>query len=239
MTLRIRHCADSALCIELGEAMDRALSRRVIALARALADADHPGITETVPGYASLTVHYDPLLTTAAELAALLERVQAGAEAAPEAARHWRIPVCYEGEHAPDLAAVAAAAGMTTTAVIDAHCAPRYHCYLLGFVPGFAYLGDLDPALVLPRRDVPRTRVPAGSVAIADRMTAIYPLQSPGGWHLLGSTPVRLFDAGAAEPALLRAGDTVRFEPVDATAIADIARRVAAGEYRLPMEASG
>lgn len=236
MPLRIRACADAALLVELGGGPGRDTSARVLALREALRAAALPGVLETVPGYTTLTVHYDPLRTSAAALQGALAGLEIGAAAARPRDRHWRLPVCYEGEHAPDLEAVAQACGLDSAAVVAAHSAPAYYCYLLGFAPGFGYLGDLPPALRLPRRDHPRLRTPAGAVAIADRMTAVYPVESPGGWHLIGNTPVRLFDTGHEPPALLRPGDHVSFEPVSAAEHARIRAAVAAGEYTVPGE---
>ena len=130
--------------------------------------------------------------------------------------RHWRLPVCYEGEAAPDLAEVAATLGVDEAEVVALHSGTEYLVYMLGFLPGFPFMGDLPERLRLPRRSQPRVRVPAGSVAIATGLTAIYPWESPGGWHLLGRCPVPLFDARRASPSLLAAGDKVRFTPVSA-----------------------
>jgi KipI family sensor histidine kinase inhibitor len=129
--------------------------------------------------------------------------------------RQWQVPVCYDGEYAPDLAEVAAACGVTMEQAIEIHCSRSYVVYVVGFSPGFPYMGDVDERLALPRRAEPRQRVPAGSVAIATRYTAIYPQSTPGGWHIIGRTPVRLFDETWPVPALCAPGDTVRFYRVD------------------------
>jgi KipI family sensor histidine kinase inhibitor len=171
-------------------------------------------VREVVVGYAALTVWYDALRTDYAVIAAALEPILDQTPAAARAAdtpREHRIPVRYDG---PDLAEVADRTGLTVSEVIDRHSNRWYEVYLIGFVPGWAYLGDLDPALVLPRRSVPRTRVPAGSVGIAGAQTGVYPLATPGGWHLLGRTSIVLFDPNAEPPALLAPGDRVRFVPV-------------------------
>jgi inhibitor of KinA len=229
--VRFLSAGDRALVVEFGETIDRTLSSAVLRLAGSLDAAAIPGIIETVPTFRSLMVHYDPLLTTRADLerriAGLLDRI-------PEPCRTgrlWRIPFCAEGEYAPDLAEVARLAGLTTDEVVARHSAVRYHVYMLGFLPGFAYLGDLPAELGLPRRADPRLRVPAGSIAIATSLTAIYPFESPGGWHLIGTTPFRLFDSAAPRPALLAAGDAVEFEPIDAARFAAIQRIVKRGDY--------
>ena len=148
----------------------------------------------------------------------------------------WRVPVCYEGEFAPDLAEVARLTELTPREVVGLHSAVRYHVYMLGFLPGFPYLGDLPPQLALPRRADPRVRVPAGSVSIATTLTAIYPYESPGGWHLIGATPIRLFDPERPRPALLAPGDIVRFEPIDPASFASIKKAADSGDYRVASE---
>jgi KipI family sensor histidine kinase inhibitor len=187
-------------------------------LTHALRDSDIEGVLDVVPSYASLAVYYDPgripydQITSRVEAATESARAPGhSVEIGNEGRRTIRIPVRYDGE---DLADVAARTGLTREQVIQLHAAREYHVYVIGFVPGFAYLGELDPALVLPRRATPRKRVPAGSVAIAEAQTGIYPFLTPGGWHLIGTTSATMFDVSAAEPALLRVGDSVVFEPI-------------------------
>jgi KipI family sensor histidine kinase inhibitor len=209
--LDIEPLGDRALTIRLGDSMDRALAalaRGVAARLRAI-----PGVEEAVPGYATVTAFYNPAATSYASLASVLAPMVS--PTAPEASTHAEhvIPVRYDG---PDLDEVARRTGLTPSQVVERHAAGAYTVYLIGFVPGFAYLGDLDPALELPRRDQPRTRVPAGSVAIAGRQTAVYPLDTPGGWHLIGHTDTSMFDPTADPPAKLAAGDRVRFVPTTA-----------------------
>ncbi len=202
---------DSALTLVFGDVIDPVLHQRLLGVTRRLR-ADPPrGALEIVPAYSTIGVWFDPLARDAADLTAeLLER--AGG-AAPDdqgaAGREWRIPVRYDG---PDLDEVAERLSLSRADVIACHTGRAYHVFLLGFVPGFAFLGTLDPSLVLPRRAAPRTLVPAGSVAIAGVQTGIYPLDTPGGWHLLGRTEVRLWDLSRHPPALLSVGDSVRFE---------------------------
>lgn len=206
---------DSAVTIRLGNRVDRALAVRVRALAAQIRDAGLPTVREVVVGYAALTVWYDALRTDYAVIADALEPiVQAPTVSLTShiGTREHTLPVRYDG---PDLTDVAQRTGFTVSEVIARHSGRWYEVYLIGFVPGFAYLGDLDPALVLPRRMAPRTRVPAGTVGIAGAQTGVYPLVTPGGWHLLGRTSVALFDPAADPPALLAPGDRVRFEPVD------------------------
>lgn len=211
---RILPLGDAAFSLVLGPTVDAATEARVVALGRAVEAARLPGVIETVPAYTTLTVHYDPFVVDAGALRDSLRRVVASPlEADPAAAgRVMEVPVRYDG---PDLADVAARIGLPDDEVVARHLGREYRVVLLGFVPGFAYLAELDPSLVLPRRDTPRTRVPAGSVAIAGAQTGIYPSATPGGWHLIGSTPARLFDPDRTPPNLLRVGDRVRFVRID------------------------
>jgi inhibitor of KinA len=205
---------DAALVVEFGDRIDPAVNGRVHALAAALAAAPIAGVTELVPTFRSLCLHYDPLDLDFADLVAAVRGRLAGLPAMAPPGRRITIPVCYEGDLAPDLAEVAGRTGLAPDDVVRLHAGSAYRVFMLGFLPGFAYMGSLPETLRLPRRASPRVRVPAGSVAIAMEMTAIYPLQSPGGWHLIGSAPTTLFDIAADPPALLRPGDEVRFQPV-------------------------
>ena len=236
MNLRFLSAGDRGLVVEFGDRVERGLSAAVLRLDAGIRRAGLAGVVETVPTFRSLMVHYDPLVTSRAELegaiAALLDRP---AEIRAEA-RRWRMPVCYEGEFAPDLAEVAGLCGLTPDEVVALHSAVRFYVYMLGFLPGFPYMGDLPEALALPRRADPRVRVPAGSISIATTLTAIYPYESPGGWHLIGATPIRLFDSMRVRPALLAPGDEVRFEPIDSDRYAAIRRMVEAGDYRVESE---
>jgi KipI family sensor histidine kinase inhibitor len=209
---------DSAVLATLDRGDVVALARRAQALARSLdglrRDDDRWGLA--VPGAASVLVPFDPLALDPADAARAVARIgrQPVMDSSRGARRVHDVPVRYGGEWGPDLDAVAAAVGLTPGDVVDVHASVAYEVLFLGFQPGFGYLGELPAKLVLPRRETPRPRVPAGSVAIADRYTAIYPLPSPGGWHLIGQTEVGLFDAAREDPVLLRAGDSVRFVPL-------------------------
>ena len=202
---------DSSLLIHLGKSIDPAINRRVHALAARLAQNPLPGVGETIPGYASLVVHYDPLVLTHAEIAEWLSaHFDLDAEIAPRIPRQVEIPVVYDGA---DLAFVASHCHLTVDDVIRTHSETVYTVYMMGFTPGFPYLGKLPESLNTPRRPTPRTHVPAGSVAIAGSQTGIYPVDSPGGWHLLGHTSLPLYDASRNPPFLLAPGDTVLFRP--------------------------
>lgn len=217
---------DGALLIRLGDGIDPVPHERVLALASAL--SGRRGITDCVPAYASLTVHYDPAVWRYAEMTALLASLPGDAGSAPAGRPPVEIPVCYGGEFGPDLGALARHAGLPEGEVIRRHAQAEYRVYFLGFTPGFAYLGGLDPVLAMPRRAEPRDRVPAGSVGIAGPQTGIYPQASPGGWQLIGRTPSRLFDAERPAPSLLRPGDRLRFLPIDAARFHHLERETGA-----------
>jgi inhibitor of KinA len=235
VTARFLASGDTALVVELGDRIDRQVSEQVLGLAGRVRRAALAGVVEIVPTFRSLMVHYDPVRSSAAELTATIEALAVD-EAPLAEARLWRVPVCYEGELAPDLADVAARTGLTTGGVVALHAATRYHVYMIGFLPGFPYMGDLAAPLVLPRRADPRIRVPPGSVAIATSMTAIYPVESPGGWHLIGTTPIRIFDADWPSPALFAPGDAVQFEPVHRRAFDELQAAIRRGAYSLEHE---
>jgi KipI family sensor histidine kinase inhibitor len=224
--------ADSAVIVEFGDCVDRAVSDQVLGLAARMRAADIAGVIELVPTFRSLMVQYDPLRTGSAELIGAIQSLLTSETALDRKRRLWRVPVCYESDFAPDLANVARQTKLAPEEVVALHSGTRYHVYMIGFVPGFPYMGDLAEALVLPRRADPRIRVPPGSVAIATSMTAIYPLESPGGWHLVGTTPIRIFDRLASPPALFAPGDAVEFEAIDSDTFARIRTATERRDYR-------
>jgi KipI family sensor histidine kinase inhibitor len=197
--------ADSALTITLGDRADGETSARVRAVVAGIQAASLPPVRDIAFGYAAVSVWYDALHTNYETMVAALTPI---VQAAPPAGREHEIPVWYDG---PDLDDVARRSGLSVSDVIARHAGRAYTVYFLGFVPGWAYLGDLDPSLVVPRRTEPRSRVPAGSVAIAGVWTGVYPYAIPGGWHLIGRTSVELFDPMREPPAVFAAGDRVRF----------------------------
>lgn len=232
---RLLDAGDAAFTIEFGDVIDPALVAAVSALDAAVererAAGRLPGLIETMPTFRSLTVFFDPLVTGRAALAdALRPLLDVAAHAAPRDGRHWQLPVCYEGEAAPDLEDCAHALGIAADELVARHAATPWRVYMIGFLPGFPFMGDLPPALHRPRRSEPRLRVPAGSVAIAGGLSSIYPWESPGGWHLIGRCPVRLFDAGAEPPALLAAGDRVRLVAVSTAEYQRLEAAVRRGE---------
>lgn len=229
---------DTALVVQFGETVDRAINARVRQLDAAVRQARLAGVVETVPTFRSLMIHYDPMATSHGDLA---DRVRPliGAAAAEEGARTtWHLPCCYEGAHAPDLAEVAGRLGLTPARVVELHAAVRFEVFMMGFLPGFAYLGTMPDSLVVPRRSEPRLKVPAGSVSIAMNQTTIYAIESPGGWNLIGRTPVRMFDLRRERPVLTDAGDRVVFEPIGAAEFDRLAAAAAAGELAVRGERS-
>lgn len=237
MNVRFLPSGDTAVVIEFGDRIDRQLNERVLRLNALVRGARLPGVVETLPTFRSLMIHYDPLVTESASIIAAVERLLDRTRGEARQVKLWHIPACYATSHGADLEEVAQRTGLGTAEVIRLHSGTRYQVYMIGFSPGFPYLGDLPAPLVLPRRADPRVRVPAGSIAIAANMTGVYPVESPGGWHLIGTTPVRLFDLRWSQPALLSPGDMVRFEPVDAREFAAIQTAVAADAYTVPCEA--
>ncbi len=227
---------DTALVVEFGQEVDRAVSERVLALGDAVAAAGIAGVVELVATFRSLMIHYDPMRLDAASLEARVAPLLQGLGKAHHKGRHWRLPCCYGGELGPDLDEVAERTGLSTEQVIATHSAVRYHVYALGFLPGYPYMGDVPEALSLPRRETPRVKVPMGSVCIALGMAGIYSLESPGGWHLLGRTPVRLFDPRREEAVLLAPGDQITFEAVDRARYDQLEAEAAAG--RLVLDAA-
>jgi inhibitor of KinA len=216
---------DRAILIQVGSSIDEATHRRVRAVQSRLSQCVIAGVVELVPAYTSLAVHYDPaqLEQPAADdtsaphdrLCARLAEVLARAEVEQlPTQRYVEIPVVYGGEFGPDLEDVARQHGLSADEVIRIHGGGDYLVYMIGFAPGFPYLGGLDPRLATPRRSVPRTAVAAGSVGIGGDQTGVYPIESPGGWHLIGRTPRRLFVANREPPTLLQAGDRVRFRAI-------------------------
>lgn len=229
--IRILPMGDRALVIEFGDTSSIELSARIAAAAYRLRGSPPPGVLDVVPAYTTLTLHFDPASIGSGNtpFEALAEQISAWlndepATAAPPS-RMVEIPVCYGGAFGEDLEALARQHGLSTADVIAIHSGAEYTVHMLGFVPGFAYLGGLDPRLFTPRRSAPRLRVPAGTLGIGGEQTGIYPLEAPGGWQLIGRTPLRLFTPQREPPCLLTAGDRVRFLPISPSQFAILAGR--------------
>jgi inhibitor of KinA len=212
---KILPCGDQAVSIEFGDSIDPKINRKVLHLFDRLRARPFLGIKDLIPSYRSLLIQYDPRILSTEDLKTFLRGQWPGlGQAISPQGKTITIPVHYGGSFGPDLVEVAEYHGMTPAEVITLHSAVAYRVYMIGFTPGFPFLGGLDRRLHTPRKKSPREMVPAGSVGIADQQTGIYSLDSPGGWRLIGRTPVRLFDLSREEPLLLGAGDRVLFQPI-------------------------
>jgi inhibitor of KinA len=220
-TWRLEPVGDRCLLVVLGPTIEAETTARVLALAAYLQDHPLPGVTDVAPAFTTVALHYDPLAYADARPTpyhGIAARVQAalrtGVPPFEQGAREVRIPVCYGGEYGPDLAEVAARCGLSTEEVVRLHSSSASVVYTFYFAPGNPFAGGLDERLRVPRRATPRTRVPAGSVAIANGLTTIYEVAMPGGWSLIGRTPMSMFDLRRDPPVRLRLGDRLRFVPV-------------------------
>lgn len=231
---RIEALGDRCLMVSFEARVDPAINEAVHALASDLLAQALPGVTDVVPAFTTVAVHWRPVFAGGGASVPVADRVESclrhllaqGFRPATETAREVVIPVCYGGEFGPDLAEVAQVCGLSEAEVIARHAASPHRVYMLGFAPGFPYLGGLDAGLAMPRRATPRVTIPAGTVAIAREQSAIYTLETPGGWNLIGRTPVELFTPHAASPTVLQPGDRVRFEPVPRERYEALARKV-------------
>jgi len=224
---------DTSVCVEFGNEISEAINAKIRAFNIVLGKSDIPGIVETVPTYRSLMIHYDPevilyapLMERLKGLLGQLDKVQIPPSDVLE------IPVLYGGEEmGPDLKFVAEHAGKTEEEVVRIHTSTEYLIYMLGFTPGFTYLGGMSEEIATPRLKTPRVKIPAGSVGIAGSQTGVYPIDSPGGWQLIGRTPVRMYDAGRETPILPQAGQYIKFYAIDQAEFDRIAAQEAAGGY--------
>jgi KipI family sensor histidine kinase inhibitor len=225
---------DTGLVVEFGDRIDRGVSTRVLQLDRRIRAIRLPGVIEATPTFRSLLITFDPLSTDHdALMAALPTYLEDDAPMSESAAvaKIWTFPVRYGGEEGPDLEGLSDEIGISGDSIIEIHQQTLHHVYMLGFLPGAPYLGDLPPNLNVPRLRAPRVAVPAGSVAIALGLTVIYPVQSPGGWRIIGKTPVPLFDVHQETPALLSPGDAIRFEAVSASTLKKVDKAAKAGAW--------
>ena len=212
----LKPLGDSALLVELGDKIDSAINQRVHALNALMQANSIAGIVETVPAYCTLLIHYDPLILTLKQVTHWVQdKLTQVDDSLHRKPRQLEVPTRYGGASGPDLETVAVSKGMSAADVVRIHSEREYIVYMMGFTPGFPYLGTLDERLIMPRMDTPRTLVKAGSVAIAGSQTGIYPLASPGGWHLIGWTALKLFDPLSEAPFLFLPGDVVKFIPIE------------------------
>ena len=217
--VRVACAGDAALVLEFPASIDPDTSGRVTATADALRERWGAVLRDVVVGYCSVTAYYDPLKIDAPWLETELRQAAADAEGAERVSRLLQVPVCYEPPFAPDLHVVAAFAACTPDDVIALHTARRYRVYMIGFVPGFAYMAAVDPRIAAPRRSEPRRAVPCGAVGIAGMQTGIYPSETPGGWNIIGRTPLQAWDTERAEPSLFRPGDLIEFVRIGTDAL--------------------
>ncbi|MBS1228436.1 MAG: pxpB [Proteobacteria bacterium] len=235
---RLLPLGDTAWTLEFGDKIDPALHARVLGLAGALAlaresgDAQFVAVVDVVPTFRSLTVHYNPLLADGERLGEDLLHLAESAGSASQVGRQWVIPVCFDEEFAPDLDDLAKAKGLSRDAVIALMTGASFQVYMIGFMPGFPYMGGLPAELEVPRLASPRKAVPARSLAIAGAMCSVYPWESPGGWRLLGRTPVPMFAASEVDsPSLLASGDRVRWQSIDKSRYLEIEAAIGAGRF--------
>jgi KipI family sensor histidine kinase inhibitor len=227
---RLLPSGDAAITVEFGRSIDPEVNRRVLALDRDMALEAVPGVTETVPTYRSLLVHYDPVQIGFAELSEKILALAQRPVPAAAAARRWRVPVVYGGDYGIDLDDVARAHGLTTGEIVARHAGGDYRVAMIGFTPGFAYLSGLDPSIATPRRESPRTETPPGTISIGGVQACVQCLAAPSGWHLLGRTPVRTFHPHRDPVFLMEPGDAVTFHAIPAREFEALDRAAARGE---------
>ena len=231
--LRFVPAGDKAFVIELGAGISPEINRSVHNLLLAIEKQGIPGVLDMVPTYRSILINYDPLTLPPNELEGRVrELTQDLDETPPTASRVVELPTAYGDDHGPDLGYVAVYNGLTEEEVIALHSGTDYLVYMMGFTPGFTYLGGMSEKIATPRLQTPRTAIPAGSVGIAERQTGVYPIESPGGWQLIGRTPVRLFDPSKQPPVIAEPGDYVRFVPVSPEEYRRILEEVGNGVYQ-------
>lgn len=231
--IRILTAGDTALLIEFGKEINPETNRKITALVQLMREQHIEGIVDVIPAFCSLLINYDPRVLSYEELKERMEHLLK-METKTEATRKriFEIPVCYGGEYGPDIENIAEHAGLSADEVIKIHSSKDYLIYMLGFLPGFTYLGGLDERIHTPRLASPRLKIRAGSVGIGGSQTGIYPLDSPGGWQLMGMTPVRTYDPERQTPILVEAGDYIRFIPIDEEEFLRIQELVEKGEYQ-------
>lgn len=231
--IRILTAGDSSILIEFGKEISPEINRKISATVQMMKEQHIEGVVDVIPAFCSLLINYDPRVISYGEIS---ERMQAllklEIRAGEQKKRIFEIPVCYGGEYGPDIANIAEHAGLSEEEVIKLHSSRDYLIYMLGFLPGFCYLGGLDERLHTPRLANPRIKINAGSVGIGGSQTGIYPLDSPGGWQLMGMTPVKTYDPEREVPILVEAGDYIRFVPIDEEEYKRIKELVERGEYQ-------
>jgi len=226
---------DSALLVEFGDTISLEINSKVIALNEAILKTKIDGVEELVPTYRSLLACYNPLKTTYKQLVFQVQNLESALShmTAKASVRRVTIPVVYGGEYGPDLAQVAKLHDLNEKQVVRLHSEREYRVYMIGFVAGFPYLGEVPDEIATPRLETPKLKVPAGSVGIAEKQTGIYPCEAPSGWHVIGRTPLKLFNPLLQPPALLKPGDTVKFKPITEEEYRIIEKTAQKGEHAL------
>lgn len=233
---RIITSGDTAIVVEFEDKIDPEINAKVKAFYEVLKKSNITGVVDIIPTYRSVLIHYNPVMIRYAQMVKKAEELLSKANSIESVGKKiYRIPVCYGGFYGPDLKDVAEHAGMTEEEVIKIHSGRKYLIYMLGFQPGFAYLGGMDERIAMPRLPKPRGKILAGSVGIANKQTGIYPMDSPAGWRLIGCTPARPYDARRRKPILYEAGDYIEFVPIDETEYTKIEMGVEAGNYEVPV----
>lgn len=228
---------DRGLRIQLGDSISKETNERIRSLSALLEKENNSGIIEWIPTYTAITIYYDPVQTTYEDLKARMIFLYKGlSDIAIPPAEIITIPVCYGGTYGPDIEHVAAENQLTEEEVIKIHSERDYLIYMMGFAPGFPYLGGMSKKIATPRLASPRTKIPAGSVGIAGSQTGVYPLESPGGWQIIGRTPLNLYDPESETPILLRTGNYVRFKPITEKEYDNIAQEVSRNTYQVMKE---
>lgn len=229
--VHFRPMGDRSLLIEFEETISPAIHRKVRALSQAIEGAKIAGTREVIPAYRSMVVHYDPQETSIEDLCLRIRELESKPEELDVSrSRRVQIPVCYGGDLGPDLPYVARHNGLTENDVVAIHSGATYLVYMIGFLPGFPYLGGMSSKIATPRLTEPRTRTPTGSVGVAGTQTGVYPIESPGGWRIIGRTPIELFVAHEVPPARLAMGDSVEFVPISRSEFDEIRAGVERGE---------
>jgi len=236
MSVEILSCGDTAFAVQFGNEIDRAVSARVMTLHELIRSNKPRGVLETVPTFRSLLVHYDPLQTTQSELISVVEAMVDMPSNSRSTRTLWRLPVCYDPSFGIDLPALSKVTELSLDEIVNVHSSTLHYVYMVGFAPGHPYMGELPGSLTVPRREDPRAEVDAGAVATAVGMTVIYPFTSPSGWHIIGRTPVSIFDLNRDPPALFAAGDTVRCQPIPREEYDQIRQDIAAGRFQIGKE---
>lgn len=231
--IRILTAGDSSLLVEFGKEIHPEINRRISAIVQLMKEQHIEGVVDVIPAFASLLINYDPRVITYEEIEERIQNLlKLDAKAENSVKRIYEIPVCYGGEFGPDLGNIAKNAGLSEEEVVKIHSSRDYLIYMLGFLPGFCYLGGLDERIFTPRLSNPRIKIDAGSVGIGGSQTGIYPLDSPGGWQLMGKTPVKTYDPDREVPILVEAGEYIRFVPIDEEEYYRIKELVDRNEYQ-------